>query len=157
MDQAAIQNIRHYIATMTIGLPDDVPRAKSANMVDVTKLASLPHGLVSGSNLLQFSRDIGPELRSAVALSLLAAQRVATTSQAVTTPSAWVEAHNAVLQNLGWQIEGGAYANQTLSGEYKVATLKMITRNRVPSRSGRMWLRDAPVRACTATGSNATQ
>ena len=129
MDTAKIEKIRHYIAALPVGLPAFAPEAKPAMKpgilskigprapVNAATLASLPDGLVTGSNLVQFSQDTGPELRSAVALSLLAAQRVAAANQTVASPSGWVGVHNAVLQNLGWMIEDGAYATETLSGD----------------------------------------
>lgn len=76
--------------------------------VDVDKL---PNGLVAGCNLIQFPTTATPELKSTVALSLLAAQRVATNDVVVQSPDQWLQRHNAVLENLNWINEGGAFVN----------------------------------------------
>jgi hypothetical protein len=46
-----------------------------------------------------------------VALSLLAAQRVASNDGVVQTPDQWLQRHNTVLENLNWLREGGGFVN----------------------------------------------
>ena len=101
--------LRSYIANLPIGAPlrsvsEDV---SAVNTIDID---NLPNGVVTGSNLIQFPADASPELKSAVALSLLAAQRVATNDPVVLSPGQWLERHNTVLKNLNWRDEGGGVA-----------------------------------------------
>jgi hypothetical protein len=56
-------------------LPSMAEDTSAINTIDID---NLPAGIVTGSNLIQFPADASPELKSSVALSLLAAQRVAT-------------------------------------------------------------------------------
>jgi hypothetical protein len=98
--------LRTYIANLPVGapLPSMAEDAAAVNTIDIN---NLPDGIVTGSNLIQFPPDASPELKSAVALSLLAAQRVATNDPVVLSPGQWLERHNTVLQNLNWRSEGG--------------------------------------------------
>jgi hypothetical protein len=50
-------------------------------------------------------------LKSSVALSLLAAQRVATNDAVVQSPDQWLQRHNTVLENLNWLHEGGGFVS----------------------------------------------
>ena len=84
--------------------------AAAESTVDITKL---PEGIVTGSNLLQFANSPSAELRSSVALSLLAAQRVATNDKKVESPDEWVTRHNDVLTNLNWTVAGGGTVKRT--------------------------------------------
>lgn len=98
--------LRRYIADLPIGpLPRAMPG--EAAPVDSLDVDRLPGGLVTGSNLIQFTPNASAAIRSVVSLSLLAAQRVATNDTAVTNPEQWAERHNAVLQNLNWHNDGG--------------------------------------------------
>lgn len=67
-----------------------------------TDLSNLPDAIVSGSNLIQFPPTASAEIRSSIALSLLAAQRVATDDSVILTPQQWIDRHNTVLTNLNW-------------------------------------------------------
>jgi len=79
--------------------------------VQAVDIDNLPNGLVTGSNLIQFPTTASPELKSSVALSLLAAQRVATNDVVVQSPDQWLQRHNTVLENLNWLNEGGGFVN----------------------------------------------
>ena len=82
---------------MSAAQPQD---AMPLNPIDVD---NLPNMVVAGSNLIQFSADAGPALRTSLALTLLAAQRVATEDTVTNTPDQWIERHHTVLTSLGWQ------------------------------------------------------
>jgi len=101
--------LRTYIANLPVGAPltSMTEDTSAINTIDIDKL---PDGIVTGSNLIQFPPDASPELKSSVALSLLAAQRVATNDPVVLSPAQWLERHNTVLQNLNWRNEGGGVA-----------------------------------------------
>ena len=101
--------LRSYIANLPVGavLPSMAEDTSPINTIDID---NLPNGIVTGSNLIQFPADASPELKSSVALSLLAAQRVATNDPVVLSPAQWLDRHNTVLQNLNWKNEGGGVA-----------------------------------------------
>lgn len=74
----------------------------------------LPDGIVNGSSMLAFDPSIGPELRSSVALSLLAAQKVASADSVAITPDLWVQRHDMVLRGLNWfSVAGGDVVSNT--------------------------------------------
>ncbi|MEM9376403.1 MAG: hypothetical protein AAGA72_09290 [Pseudomonadota bacterium] len=98
-----IEQINNYVANLPIdnrafGIEDE----SSGQIVD---LDNLPDGIVTGGNLIQFSDVTSTKIKSAVALSLLAAQRVAKADSVLTTPDEWVERHNLVLSKLNWLVE----------------------------------------------------
>ena len=96
-----------YIAGLPVGQVDWA-EARSAEEAEATvNVDNLPAGVVTGSNLLQFDGETKPEIRSAVALSLLAAQRVAANDTVIVNPEEWIERHNTVLRNLNWLIDSG--------------------------------------------------
>lgn len=97
-----------YIQALPVGPFPELLRDVAVDSVDID---SLPSSLVTGSNLIQFPATASPELKSSLALSLLAAQRVATNDPVVQTPDQWLQRHNAVLENLNWFNEGGAFVN----------------------------------------------
>ena len=97
-----------YIDQLPVGPPPPELESVDVQAVDIDKL---PDGLVTGSNLIQFPPTATPEVKSSVALSLLAAQRVATNDQTVQTPDQWIQRHNAVLENLNWLSETGGFLN----------------------------------------------
>ena len=101
-------NLRTYIANLPVGAA--LPSITEDTAVNTIDIDSLPNGIVTGSNLIQFPADASPELKSSVALSLLAAQRVATNDPVVLSPTQWLDRHNTVLQNLNWRNEGGGVA-----------------------------------------------
>lgn len=104
--------LRTYIANLPVGAP--LPSiAEDTSPVNTIDINNLPDGIVTGSNLIQFPADASPELKSSVALSLLAAQRVATNDPVVLSPAQWLERHNTVLQNLNWRNEGGGVAKSS--------------------------------------------
>src|SRR5882724_5152479 len=98
-------NRNSYVANLPVGGPP----VRLEDVVSTADIDKLPNGIVTGSNPIQFSGDMKSEIKSSVALSLLAAQWVATTDTAVATPQQWVDRHNIVLGNLGWQIAGGGH------------------------------------------------
>lgn len=101
-------NLRTYIANLPVGAAQQSMTEDAAvNAIDID---NLPNGIVTGSNLIQFPADASPELKASVALSLLAAQRVATNDPVVLSPGQWLDRHNTVLQNLNWRNEGGGAA-----------------------------------------------
>jgi hypothetical protein len=104
------QDLRSYIAHLPVGTAHD-SGGEDATSVNTIDIDNLPNGLVTGSNLIQFPTEASPELKSSVALSLLAAQRVAANDPVVLSPAQWLERHNTVLQNLNWRKEGGGIAN----------------------------------------------
>lgn len=104
--------LRSYIANLPVGAarPSTAEEAAAVNTIDIN---NLPDGIVTGSNLIQFPANASPELKSSVALSLLAAQRVAANDPVVMSPTQWLERHNTVLQNLNWRTEGGGATKAT--------------------------------------------
>src|SRR5438128_221859 len=98
---------REYVDKLPVG-PIIGLEGVEVQAVDIDKL---PNGLVTGSNLIQFPTTASPELKSSVALSLLAAQRVATNDVVVQSPDQWLKRHNTVLENLNWLDEGGGFVN----------------------------------------------
>src|SRR5258705_8089987 len=98
-------DLQSYIANLPVGISQK--GAESDGPVNKIDVKSLPNGLVTGSNLIQFPANASPEIKSAVSLSLLAAQRVATNDPVVASPDQWFERHNTVLKNLNWMDEGG--------------------------------------------------
>ena len=105
---------RAYIANLPVGpVTAELAPSQTVTAVDINKL---PDGIVTGSNLIQFPAEASPAVRSSVALSLLAAQRVANNDHVILTPDQWVSRHNTVLQNLNWLIEGGSFVKSEMKG-----------------------------------------
>ncbi len=108
------QALRALIARLPVDSSDEQTLSEDAgaatNPIDIDKL---PEGIIAGSNLIQLPAGTSPALKSSVALSLLAAQRVASNDPVVTSPAQWLARHNLVLSNLNWRIEsGGAVTHQ---------------------------------------------
>jgi len=101
------EHMRSYIANLPIGTFYSALQPIEEDVVTGVDLNKLPDGIITGSNLIQFPKEASPQVRSSVALSLLAAQRVAASDPVVLTPQQWVDRHNTVLTNLNWQIGGG--------------------------------------------------
>jgi hypothetical protein len=93
--------------------------------VTAVNIDTLPNGVVTGGNLLQFPDAATPDLRASVALSLLAAQRVAANDPVVQTPDQWVQRHNTVLENLNWISVGGGVVTSNFNS-INVAVNKAI-------------------------------
>ena len=117
-------DLRPYIAALPVGGAAPLA-AEDEDAGNPTDIDNLPAGVVTGSNLIQFPPDAKPELKSSVALCLLAAQRVASNDPVVRTPAQWLDRHNTVLQNLNWLDEGGGAAEDTFSS-VNVAVHKAI-------------------------------
>jgi hypothetical protein len=109
------EKLRSYISNLPVGGVeatsfDDIEAEEIVGAADIN---NLPGGIVTGSNLLEFTGETTPELRSSVALCLLAAQRVAANDTVIQTPDEWIDRHNTVLRNLNWVIEGGGNVEST--------------------------------------------
>jgi hypothetical protein len=116
--------LRTYIRDLPVGsAPALLP--ETATAINTLDLEHLPSGLVTGANLIQFPSTASPSLKSAVALSLLAAQRVASNDPVVLTPDQWIERHNTVLQNLGWRVTAGGTTKSKFES-FDVAVHKAI-------------------------------
>ncbi len=105
-----------YIANLPVGSdagPFAFESAAGEAAIDSVDIDNLPSGIVTGSNLIDFPASVGPELRSSIALSLLAAQRVAANDPVIMDPDQWIDRHNTVLKNLNWTVEGGGNVNST--------------------------------------------
>lgn len=103
--------IQSYIANLQIVRLSPTPQPEedgSSNPIDVD---NLPATVVTGSNLVHFSEETTPAIRTSVALSLLLAQRVASDDPVIKTPQQWVERQNTVLTNLNWVGEPPRIAN----------------------------------------------
>lgn len=104
------QNLMSYIYNLPVGGQEasafdfDI---QAEGIVAGTDIDNLPDGIVTGSNLLEFTGETTAKLRSSVALCLLAAQRVAANDTVIRTPDEWLDRHNTVLKNLNWVIESG--------------------------------------------------
>ncbi|MBB5713059.1 hypothetical protein [Sphingomonas xinjiangensis] len=82
--------------------------------------ANLPDGVVAGSNLVGFDGTVGAPQREAVALCMMAAERVADQDPVVNSPELWVKRYDMVLQGLGWIGSSGGvvdydYSNRNVS------------------------------------------
>jgi hypothetical protein len=109
------KKLRSYISNLPVGgveatFFDDIEAEEIVGAADVN---NLPGSIVTGSNLLDFTGKTTSELRSSVALCLLAAQRVAANDAVIQTPDEWIDRHNTVLRNLNWVIEGGGNVEST--------------------------------------------
>lgn len=108
------ENLQSYIFNLPVGgseaMAFDVP---AGGIIGGADIEDLPDGIVTGSNLLGFSAETTPELRSSVALCMLAAQRVAANDTVIRTPNEWLDRHNTVLKNLNWVVEGGGSIKST--------------------------------------------
>lgn len=101
------QETKSFIANLPLG-DDESFAGEESTEINTIDIDNLPKGIVTGSNLIQFPDNASPEIKSSVALSLLAAQRVASNDPVVLTPAQWLDRHNTVLQNLNWRKgEGG--------------------------------------------------
>ena len=114
------KSLRTYISNLPVGGGGAGVLGSSAALEDLAAetpgavdVDSLPDGVVSGGNLIQFSKETSPKARAATALSLLAAQRVAANDPVVASPDQWMERHHLVLTNLNWLVETSGYVGQT--------------------------------------------
>lgn len=106
-------NVLNYIANLPVGA-DTTRFAETDDAAVPTGVDPdhIPDGIVTGTNLVEFEGDVDPVLRSSVAMSLLAAQRVANQDVVVADPDQWLERHNTVLKNLNWVVESGGKVDQ---------------------------------------------
>jgi hypothetical protein len=127
-------DVKEVIANLSIGTPEEAirasgfglaPGAPDAAIITAVDIDKLPDGLVTGSNLVQFPPEATAEIRSSVALSLLAAQRVASKDSSVLTPKDWFDRHNTVLSQLNWLGDGGGVLESTFNN-LNVAVHKAI-------------------------------
>lgn len=122
-----------YIRALPIGEPAAIeaapatrPGAGPADATGAPDPGALPDAVVSGSTLIGFDATVGPALRQSVALSLLAAQRVADADPVVASPDAWVARHDMVLRGLNWVSAGGGTVFSDVV-ETRVAVHEAIT------------------------------
>jgi hypothetical protein len=103
------QDVIGYVRSLPIGDDDTngpIPRVRNASPPNIE---GLPNGFVSGSNLVSAEEGVSALTKSVVALSLLAAQRVADNDEVVRTPDQWIQRYNDVLKNLNWTQEHQSY------------------------------------------------
>lgn len=109
-----VEDVLEYLAQLKLrSLPvlsdtDDDPAGP-------VKLSSLPDGIVSGGTMLAFSADVPPQVRGAVSMVALVAQRRANTLKVGKGSDAWIEAHLGVFQKLNWILEQNAQAEHKVS------------------------------------------
>jgi len=116
---------RTYISNLPIGTFQVPLRPQDEAAVKAVDINNLPNGMVTGSNLIQFPATASPEVKASVALSLLAARRVASNDHVLKTPDQWIERHNTVLENLNWLVERGGTVQSQMQG-LNVAVHKAI-------------------------------
>lgn len=112
----SLETTRSYIATLDVEpAGDSLPQMASTRSDPLTSVNvdDLPSGIVTGSQMIAFPENVSATLKSSVALSLLAAQRVATNDPAVQDPDKWIDRYNTVLGNLNWTVEGGGSVQST--------------------------------------------
>ncbi len=119
--------IRTYISNLPVGTfqPSLLPQDAAAAPVTAVDINKLPDGIVTGSNMIQFPAGANPDVKASVALSLLAAQRVASNDHVLTTPDQWIDRHNTVLENLNWVVNKGGTVRSEIKG-LNVAVNKAI-------------------------------
>jgi hypothetical protein len=110
---------KNYIASLDVG-PQPL-RVEIAKGAEVPKVDKLPEAIIDGSSMIHFPPESTPEIRASVALSLLAAQRVATYDKKVLIPQDWIDKHTDVLRNLNWTVEGGG----TVVQEFKTVNARV--------------------------------
>jgi hypothetical protein len=102
-----------YVRSLPIGDDDiadaAIPRVRNAAPPNIE---GLPNGFVSGSNLVSAEEGVSALTKSVVALSLLAAQRVADNDEGVKSPDQWIQRYNDVLVNLNWSQEHQSYVTR---------------------------------------------
>ena len=94
--------MQFYISNLPIAPLRATPQPQDGGPPNLIDVDNLPGIVITGSNLIQFSDDASPTIKTSVALSLLAAQRVASEDTATKTPQQWIDRHNTVLTNLDW-------------------------------------------------------
>src|SRR4051794_37757486 len=104
------EQLKLYINRLPVGPPPPALQ-EDGDADNAVKIDSLPSAVISGSNMIQFPDDADPKIKASIALSLLAAQRVAQADQTVTSPQQWIDRHNAVLSDLKWKIGDSVTVN----------------------------------------------
>ncbi len=103
----------NYISNLPLGAETTGVGLEASPPPDAIDPEKIPSGVVTGTNLVEFDGDVDPDLRTAVTLSLLAAQRVAGNDPVIADPDQWLDRHNVVLRNLNWTFEDGGHIDQT--------------------------------------------
>lgn len=97
------EHIENFIDTLNFSYNSptemDLETTVSQDKVD---LSNPPEGVVAGSNVVQMSTVSDASVRSAITLSIAAAQLYADTSQDVTSPDIWAAKYIHALAGLGW-------------------------------------------------------
>jgi hypothetical protein len=104
-----------YIASLPIGNFQATPQLQDDEISNSPNIDHLPNIVVIGSSLVEFPDDVDSVIKSSVALSLLAAQRVAQEDVVVNTPQQWINRQTTVLENLSWKVGDGATVNSQFS------------------------------------------
>ena len=119
------ENQRSYIANLPIDTFRAAIAPQEVDPVSAVDIDNLPNGVVTGSNLIQFPDTASPTLKSSIALSLLAAQRVAANDSVAANPKQWLDRYTMVLSNLNWRITGGGEVESTFT-DFDVAVHEAI-------------------------------
>lgn len=126
LTESTAARARSFIAALD--LPPAPPRTRDAE--GPSPDPSTASALAVGPNLVEFGPGSDPALRPAVTDALLLAQLAADRSAAATSPTAWYDAHRAVLGNVGFRSAGLTHTAQDLStsdADLHEAILPVIT------------------------------
>lgn len=113
-----IQQARQFVSSVDLsGTPRGIlhmdAAAEASEIFDKAKTQAQ----VVGSGVFSFSQGVTVEVREAISNSALLAQLVANKkASAEQDPVAWFNAYSEVLQNVGWTIQDGGWADYTAEG-----------------------------------------
>ncbi len=107
------QTLLDYISRLPIAPLESLTKAVRGPQRPVD-LDKIPTAIVDGSNMVLYPPSVPSEIRTSVALSLLAAQQVAQADSKISTPKQWLDRHNVVLTTLTWT----AGAEETVQEEF---------------------------------------
>ena len=98
------KNVENFIETLNFSYNSPAEMGGLESVVTPTKvdLNNPPEGVVAGSNIVQMSSVDNASVRSAITLSIAAAQLFADTSKDVTSPDIWAAKYIHALAGLGW-------------------------------------------------------
>ena len=107
------------LSTFIENLPIPISTEESAGtaVAPIVDINNLPDKIISGSTMIGFEPDLAQEFRSSVALSLTAAQKVASADSVVSSPDLWIKRHQMVLEGLNWVTTAGGevYTERSVS------------------------------------------
>lgn len=107
--------MQSYIANLPIGNFQVTPQPQDDEAANPVDIDNLPNIVVIGSSLVEFPDGASSVTKSSVALSLLAAQRVAQEDPVINTPQQWINRQNTVLENFNWQVGDGTTVKSQFS------------------------------------------